>query len=72
MHPGNITPASATVHVLAFCVQKCELASMHTNGQRVPLSAARTCYAFLRQARLIPKGGLLTAVSKSAQKLPIL
>ena len=31
----TLTPASAAVHVLAICVRKCELASMHTNGQRV-------------------------------------
>ena len=31
----HLTPASAAVHVLAICVRKCELASVHTNGQRV-------------------------------------
>ena len=31
----GITPASAAVHVLAICVRTCELASMHTSGQRV-------------------------------------
>ena len=33
----RITPASVAVHVLAICVRKCEIASMHTNGQRVPV-----------------------------------
>ena len=31
----TLTPASAAVHMLAICVRKCELANMHTNGQRV-------------------------------------
>ena len=43
----GITPASAAVHVMAVCVRKCELASMHTNGQRVRCRLHAIVRAFL-------------------------
>jgi len=31
----HLTPQSAALYAMAVCVRKCELASMHTNRQRV-------------------------------------
>ena len=43
----NLTPSSVAVYAVAVCVQKCELASMHTNRHRVHRRLQLLVRAFL-------------------------
>jgi len=45
----HLTPTSAAVYAMAVCVQQWELATMHTNRQRVHRRSAGACYVDFSQ-----------------------